>query len=196
MTVPEPPTVNPYASPSTVGSTSDPVVVLSSTSSDRRPRRIQDEASLKQNTLCLVGIFSSIAAVMNLMAFSPGSGQPDAALIAMAIMSTFVAVASIVVNFGIRRFASWSRIPLTILAFMSLPIMPLGSAFGILILKTLHLGKPPGLLTPEYEQIVRATPEPKDRTSTLTWLGIILLIVLAIATVLVAQIPPELRQPR
>lgn len=196
MTAPYPDIVNPYASPATVESASDSDAVPSNTIADQRKRNLNAEASLKQNTLCLVGLFSLLAVVIVWDAVTRNSAQPDYIATAMAVISTFVAAASIVVNFGVRRFASWSRIPLTIMAFMSLPLVPVGSVFAILILTTLHPRKPPRLLTQEYEQIVRATPDLNERTSTLTWFAIILLVILAGSMVLIAQIPPEFRHPR
>ena len=195
MTTPNPQIANPYASPATMEWTFDSDMMLSNPIASQQQRRFNDETSLKQNTLCLTGLFSLIAVTVDLNAFTAASPQPDHVLTTMAIMSTLVAAASIVVNFGVRRFASWSRTPLTILALMALPLVPIGSVFGLLIIKTLHLRNPPKLLTREYEQIVRATPELSDRTSFLTWFAVLLLITLAISMVFLAQIP-ELRHPR
>ncbi len=196
MTAPLPQIANPYASPATVDWTSGADAVLSNTTADPRARRINAEVSLKQNMLCLVGMFSLLAVVSDFDVLITAAPEPDYVRTAMEIVFTFLATASIVVNFGVRRFASWTRLPLTLLAFMSLPLVPVGSVFGLLILKTLHLGKTPRLLTQEYEQIVRATPHLNQRTSFLTWFGVILLIILAISIVYLAQIPAELRHPR
>ena len=102
----------------------------------------------------------------------------------------------IAINWGVRRFASWSRIPLTILALVGLAAFPIGTVFGGLILRAFCSPRQPKLLSKKYERIVKATPEMNDPTSAATWLFVFLLIVLVLAILLVSQIPPEIRHTR
>ena len=185
---------NPYAPPLTVGPADDLPPNAPSHAARIREQCRTREAGLKQKTLCLVGFFVLFSVVANLGAF--GLLGPATMMVPLAVISTIAASAGIAINWGVRRFASWSRIPLIILAIVGLAAFPIGTVFGGLILLELYSPRQPKLLSKEYERIVKATLEMNDRTSGATWLVVFLLIVLVLAILLVSQIPPEIRHSR
>lgn len=66
-----------------------------------------------------------------------------------------MALVSVVAYFGVLRSASWSRLPLLVVAWFSLILFPLGTGLAIMILHILLGGPRPHVLSSEDERLVQ-----------------------------------------
>lgn len=195
MSTSDTPQPNPYASPLTGDSPmvqATPVGTAQETHIRRQRRGI--EAGLRQNTLCLVGIYVLLSAVAIVSTLGWWGAQPSIVSYASAISFTLASLTGIAVLWGVNRSAAWARLPLTMMAICGLLLFPLGTIFAALILITLHVRAQPRLLSEEYERIVRATPEMNARMSVMGYVAMLLLVVLGVSIVIVSQFPPEIRR--
>jgi hypothetical protein len=156
----------------------------------------KSEVALKQYTLCLVGLFFLLSAVGLVFLCIPKSTEQTVAVAAMTAVAMLAAVASLVVNWGVRRLAAWSRRPLIVLCLLAVPFYPIGTRLAIPILREIRRGTPPRLLSPEYEFLVRRTGRMTERTSLLTWIILFLICLLVLAVAWIARLPPEVRHMR
>jgi hypothetical protein len=187
---------NPFASPLHGGkdAIAEPPAIRNARA--MRSARLPLETDLKQNVLALLGVFVVMSAVCATMICSPESEAYDDVGIGLGAVMGVCTWLLLTILWSVRRMSAWTRRPLMIVAFVGVLLFPIGTAFAVNILRLLAKGPAPRLLSREYEQVVRQTPELNVRTSFLSWVGLILLCVLALAMYFVSQMPPELRRPR
>lgn len=167
---------NPYAPPQ--------VTILSAPRSEIeeaeaiRKEHIKVEATVKSvGTLYYLGAFMFI--VFGLMtAFVPSmdksAGQGEALFISVFVLAFGIAYG--VLGYGLRRLLSWARWPTVALSFIGLIGFPVGTLISILILVNL-LGKKATLVfSPEYKDIIAATPHVKNKTSIIVKVLLVLLL--------------------
>ena len=192
---------NPYKSPSTplppTSSSADEPTTPLAAAERIRSERLGAERALKQNVLCCVGVFVLLSVTMLIASYSHQCSPRQKCIeIEMSCVLSAAALAGGCIYWGVRRLAAWSRVPLVVLCFLSLVLFPVGTVFGLLILMRVLVRRPPRLLSHEYEAIVRQTRHMDERTSLLAWVGLALIVILVIAVILIAQLPPEMRQGR
>ena len=188
---------NPYSPPSEVEDASAAVSITHDYAKRIRASRRKQEENLKQLLLLMTGGMVLLSVVASLGAVGlMSNGPPTIVHYILAAGFTTLALLALVANWGARRFAAWSRTPLTILSIIALLAFPIGTGLGSMILTAIYLGDHSKLLTKEYEAIVKATPEMKARTSVMTWVAIALLIGLVASFIVISRIPPEIRHMR
>lgn len=156
------------------------VVNVGSDAEAVRSEHIKHEASVKS-----VGILYYIGGVMMLVAtivltsiFMAGA-QTDSVLmpfgIIFAIYGVFIVV-SFALGYGVRKLASWARIPAIIVSCIGLLGFPVGTLINGYILYLLLSEKGRRIFEPDYAEIVAATPHIKYRTSIVVWVVLAILI--------------------
>lgn len=194
----EPTAENPYAAPRGDARALTEPIALPDDFYQIRQRRLSIEESVKQHCLLLVGLMQLMGAVAGVAVFNMAQTGRTPTILEAGLASVLVvaAVLAFVTMWGVLWFAPWARKPLIALAVLALPLFPLGTGLGVDILTKLYGYGEPKFFTREYQAIRQATPELNKRTSFMTWLGVFLLIVLAISIVFISQIPPEFRRTR
>jgi len=188
---------NPYAAPITVEPVPEAQSVTRIQARQIRAANAGAERGLRQLVLCLGGGYLLMAGVSYTAAFvGMGATFQHPYYLAMGTVYTLALAATLIIGFGARRLAAWSRRPLTVLCGLGLLLFPLGTILSLPILWILYVGRPPRLLTPEFEQIVRDSADPPGgRTSVVTWIGVALFVILVVSMIVVGMLPPEYRQP-
>jgi hypothetical protein len=188
---------NPYASPATVEQPPEAQSVTRIHARHVRAANAGAERGLRQLVLCLGGGYLLMASV-SYTAWFAGMG-PTSQLtyyLALGTVYTLALAATSIIGFGARRLAAWSRRPLAVLCGLGLLLFPLGTLLSLPILWILYVRRPPRLLTPAYEQIVRDSGDPPGgRTSLVTWFGLFLFVVLVVSMIVIGLLPPEYRRP-
>jgi hypothetical protein len=143
-----------------------------------RKQHIKVEATVKSvGTLYYLGAFLLI--MFGLMtAFVPSmdksTSQGEALIISVLVLA--VGIAEGVLAYGLRRLRSWARWPTVALAFIGLLGFPLGTLISIVILVNLFGKKATMVFSPEYKDIIAATPHVKHRTSIIVKVLLVLLL--------------------
>jgi hypothetical protein len=174
---------NPYQSPMLADANLEPESTVPSAAEPIRSEHLETELILKQHALSVLGVVASLSAFVVVVLCLPQRTYPRLFLIPAAVLGTTATVTGAIACLGLRRFAAWSRWPLTILACSGLWLFPLGTAFGIQVLISVYLSKPPRLLSNKYEDIVKQTPHMTPRTSVLTWDELVLLILIVLTLI-------------
>jgi hypothetical protein len=165
--------VNPYAAPTA------PVedVPANAEAEAIRKAHIKHEASIKSvGTLYFLGaILATLGGLFGLA----GAPQAQGDLVASAVMLA-LGVAMFFVSWGVGRLRSWGRTAGCVLSGIGLIGFPIGTLINGAILYVFLSKKGRTIFSPEYQQVIAATPHVKYRTSWLTWafLALIILVVL------------------
>lgn len=174
---------NPYAPPQSP-LLPPPLPVHSDAEAVRR-EHINTEATLKTvGVLYYLGAFIVIAAGLSMAA----NDELTSEWVSMAIL-VILGVVQFVGGFGLRRLRSWARIPTIILSGIGLLSFPIGTLINAYILVKV-LGKQGRyVMTPEYQEIIAATPYVKNKTSRAVWIILgVLIVVLILVVVWVASV--------
>lgn len=166
--------MNPYAPPQ--ASIRPPALPSRVDAESLRREHINTEASIKS-----VGILYYLGAVLGIAVGASMLGSDD---VGSAALLLSIGVVQLVAGFGLRRLRSWARIPTIIVSGIGLLGFPIGTLISAYILFNL-LGKQGRyVMTPEYRQIIAATPHVKNKTSRAAWIVLlVLLAVLALALI-------------
>lgn len=150
-----------------------------------RETHLSTEASLKSVGLLYylgaIGLFVSTLAMLASPDEGPGLGL---GLVLAALFAVTLAVAH-----GLRGLRAWVRVPAIVLSVVGLLNFPVGTLISGYVLYLLLNAKGRFVLTPEYAQIVAATPHMKYRSSTL----LVVLVVVALVGIVAAVIIPLLQ---
>lgn len=115
-----------------------------------------------------------------------GSNTVDQ-LIGLALAGFFAAICFLVA-YGVRGLRGWSRIPVALLACLSLIGFPVGTVIGICVLWLYFCPRGRKVFSPEYRELVARTPAIKYQSSPLVrvlgWIVMLLFVVGAISGVL------------
>jgi hypothetical protein len=84
-------------------------------------------------------------------------------------------------GFGLRKLKPWARIAATIVSVIGLIGFPIGTIISGYILYLLWNKKGRTIFTPNYQDVIAATPHIQYKTTLLVWiiLGIVILLVVA-----------------
>jgi hypothetical protein len=153
--------LNPYAAPS---ARVEDLPAVSEAEAIRRAH-ISHEASIKA-----VGLLDYLAgAVLLFAAAGTARSAPGALLLAALGIGLFFA------GWGVRALQSWGRIAGIVLAALGLLGFPIGTVINGYILYLLLSKKGRTIFSPEYQEVIAATPHVKYRTSIVVWVFLLLL---------------------
>jgi hypothetical protein len=145
-----------------------------------RARGLPEENKLKNTVKALVIFFLLLGEGGILAAIDPRNTNNRLFLSWMLGYCLLGGFVGLVIYVGVRRMASWARIPLIVLSCAALAAIPIGTVLGICILAILFSDRVPPLLTRRYEEVVARAPVAHPRTSRLTWLVLLLIVLLLI----------------
>jgi hypothetical protein len=146
---------------------------------------------LKQQMLLMVGVYWILAVIGTVAVFV--GPNPLTLSLPVALIVIVAAISGLVILIGVYRGAAWSRTPLLVLCFATLPLCPL-NLMSIGILRLLLYGPPPLPLTPAYHRRHIANA-PAPRTSLVTWFCLLGIVFIILAAWFISRLPPELRRP-
>ncbi len=177
--------INPYAPPQV-----DIVKPLGDSDFERiRQEHINAEATLKSvgvlyylgtAVLILTGVFALLSVITGTSA--------DAEALVLGLIFTPLGILQGFAAYGLRRLKSWARIPTTFLSVFGLIGFPVGTLISAYILYTLWSAKGRFVMTPEYKEIIAATPHVKRKTSMVLKVILIVLLLVLLGSVLMAVI--------
>ena len=150
-----------------------------------RKAHISHEASIKA-----VGALYYLSSALLVVAGAGGliamsTGGDDVGMVAIFVV---LAVGMFFVGRGVRALRRWARIVGSVLAGIGLLSFPVGTIINLYILY-LFLSKKGGtVFSPEYQDVIAATPDIKYRVSILVWIFLGLLALLVGAAVVVPQL--------
>ena len=169
---------NPYSAPkSQVDDVSDSA---NPEADEIRRKYLSHETAIKSvGSLYYLGGFFSAIGLVGLLWFLFGSSKTpdDEALGSMVILAVFC-VPLLWLARGLRKLRPWARIPTAILAGIGLLGFPFGTLINGYIMWLVLSKKGAYVLSPEYAEIVEATPHIKSKTSIIVWIFLILLLAL------------------
>jgi hypothetical protein len=142
-----------------------------------RREHLSHEASIK--SIGLLHYLSSVFLMLGAVAAIVGqvSGTANAAALGVLMLFVALGVGLFLVARGLRQLRPWVRVPATILSLLGLAAAPLGTLISIYALWLIHSRKGRLILSPEYGEILEATPHIKYRTP--VWVWVVLALVLA-----------------
>ncbi|MGJ8652734.1 MAG: hypothetical protein ACSHX8_05635 [Opitutaceae bacterium] len=146
-----------------------------------REAHIKHEASLRSvGILYYIGAFfmlvGGVVGLFTTVASSSGAGDVPF-MVGFLAFYIVLGVISILVGRGFRNLKRWVRIPGTILAALGLLSIPIGTLINGYILYLMFSAKGKMVFSPEYQEIRDATPEVKYKTSVISWIILIMLVV-------------------
>jgi VIT1/CCC1 family predicted Fe2+/Mn2+ transporter len=154
-----------------------------------RRRHLKHEASVKS-----IGILYFIGAVFIILA---GFGAvldketpPEVRILAAALL-TGLGLFQFWVGTGLRSLKSWARIPTGILSGIGLIGFPIGTIVNAYILYLVFCKKGSTVFSPEYQQVIAATPHIKYKTSIIIWILLAILLALFIFGLLAALLSKQ-----
>jgi hypothetical protein len=168
--------INPYAAPKSQ------VLHVTSDDEEIRKQHINTEATIKSvGMLYYLGAFALIAISIAMLAGSKTeTGLPP--LLGTGFLLA-LGVGQGVVGYGLRRLQSWARIPTAIFSGIGLIGFPVGTLINGYILVKLFGQQGKFVMTPEYQQVIAATPHVKRKTSVVVWVLLILLLIILIGSI-------------
>ncbi len=175
-----PPTDNPYASPLF---SSRAAVDLSSPDAVRN-KYLKHEASVKSvGLLYLLG--GTVSLILSLVYIGMGAGVVTLSgaelsrrmLIVVGIVFFAMSIVQLYSGISIRKLGSAGRIIITVFSVIGLLGVPVGTLISGFILYLLWSQKGNFVFTSEYQEVIKATPHIKYKTSIVVWilLGLLLL---------------------
>lgn len=143
-----------------------------------RQEHIKHEASLKSiGILYLLGAIFMIIGILGMgvgMA-NTGGGMPTG-ILGMIVFYGGMAALFIAIYTGFRKLKRWVRIPVTLFSALGLLGFPFGTLINGYILYLVWSQKGKTVFSPEYQDVIAATPHVKYRTPPAAWALLILLI--------------------
>lgn len=171
--------LNPYAAPESESLQPSP----GGHAEEIRRAHLNTEAAIKSvGTLYCFGAFVlTLFCGAGLLNSSPA---PDSlskpalgALIVLALAQGWVGL-------GLRKLASWARIPTIILSLLGLLAFPVGTLINLYILFKVAGKKGTMVFSQEYREVIAATPHIKRKTSIIVWV-LLAILVLALIGIIV-----------
>ena len=150
---------------------------------------LSHEASAKSVAVLFIlgGLFGLLAglswiSVPILNPVMPGGPNFQYVYLACGIVAVVLSAVQISVANGLRKLASWSRIPAAVLAGIGLIVFPVGTLINAYVLYLLLSKKGTMVFSPEYKNVMAQTPHIKYKTSIVVWifLGLVVLLLLLV----------------
>ena len=160
---------NPYAAPTA------PVEDVSANAQAEATRKahINHEASIKA-----VGILYYLGGVLVTIAAAAGLLGAKDASIGATLLLLGLGVGQFFAGWGVRALRPWGRILGCILSAIGLIGFPIGTLINGYILYLFLSKKGRTIFSPEYQDVIAATPHVKYRTSIVVWIFLALLVAL------------------
>jgi len=161
--------LNPYAPPS---ARVDDIPVDANAEAIRR-EHINHEASIKAVGLLyyLGGVLVTFAALASLFA---ATGQHVTAVLRAVLL--VLGVAQVFAGWGVRALEPWGRILGAIVSVVGLLSFPVGTVINGYILYLYFSKKGRTIFSPQYKDVIAATPHIKYRTSIIVWILVAVLL--------------------
>lgn len=172
---------NPYQAPQDLSNSGIPVI---SSAEEIRRAHIKHEASVKSIGLLyyLGGFFLIIAMIASLRnAFSGATQGILAILIPIALVA--IGIFQIITAFHLRKLRPWSRIAAIVLSAIGLIGFPIGTIINAYFLYLLLAKKGAFIFSPEYNEVIAATPHVKYKTSVVAWIVLAIVVIAVIALI-------------
>jgi hypothetical protein len=173
---------NPYAAPESVIT---PIPVHHTEAEQIRQKHLSHEASVKSiGTLYYLGaillllvFFGYSSAILRVFNEGAAGGSEVGMLIGGALLMLGLIVFQWILAGGLRKLRPWVRIPTIILSIIGLIGFPIGTLISGYILYLMLSAKSKMIFSPEYQQVIAATPHLRYRTSLLRTVLIVLLVI-------------------
>jgi tellurite resistance protein TehA-like permease len=153
-----------------------------------REKHLSHEASIKSMAVLFLlgGILSLLVGIFYVAAGSTALLDNNVArdteltifFLVFGCLLTPFAVFQLAVAIGLRKLASWTKVPAAILATIGLIAVPIGTVINGYFLYLLLCEKGRTVFTPEYKRVIEATPHIRYKTSIVVWIFVGLLIAL------------------
>ena len=175
---------NPYAAPASVIT---PIPVHNTEAEQIRQAHLSHEASVKSiGTLYYLGaillllvLFGYSSTLLRVFNEGAAGGSEVGMLIGGALLMLGLIVFQWILAGGLRKLRPWVRIPTIILSIIGLLGFPLGTLISGYILYLMFAAKSKMVFSPEYREIIAATPHLRYRTSFLKTVLVVILIIAA-----------------
>jgi len=139
-----------------------------------RKAHISHEASIKA-----VGLLYYLAGVVLVIAgISFLTELGDLERVASGLFFIAIAVVQLFAGWGVRALRKWGRIVGCVLSALGLLGFPIGTIINAYILYLFLSKKGRTVFSPEYQDVIAATPHVKYKTSILVWIFLALLLAL------------------
>jgi hypothetical protein len=131
---------------------------------------------------CFLALLTFIALVVGVASSRSEIAGGLMSSLPTAIGLLFISVMYGAAGFGLRKLKPWARIVATIVSVIGLIGFPIGTLISGYILYLLWSKKGRAVFSPDYQDVITATPHIKYKTSLLVWiiLGILILLVVAV----------------
>lgn len=191
MEVPE----NPYASPLTDTSVEAAGVLAPAEVEEVRRKYLSHEASVRSvgALYYISGTMLALAVVGMVVGLIADPAVPWFVLV-LVLFYLAMAVLSFALGAGLRRLDGRARIPVVILSVLGLLWIPIGTLINAYILYLMLSAKGAMVFSPYYHGIIAQTPHIKYRTSAVTWILLILLLVVIVGSVVAFVLLPMVMQ--
>lgn len=123
-----------------------------------------------------VGFLVGIAGLIRMVTLQPETLMDWG----IAFLQFFLGVAFALTGYWLRQFSASTRVSATLLSILSLALIPLGTIVGIYTLYNIHSKRGKLIFTPEYQDILDATPH-ISRLSSFSCLRIIIIVAIFFA---------------
>jgi len=169
--------VNPYAAPR---ARVEEVAANPEAEATRRAH-IGHEASIRAVGLLyyLGGVGVLLAGIAALAL--PSRDRPGGVVFMLALLA--LAVAQFFGGWGVRKFRPWARILGCVISAIGLLGFPVGTVINVYILYLFLSKKGRTIFSPEYQDVIAATPHIKYRTSIVVWIFLALVLALILFAV-------------
>lgn len=168
---------NPYAAPKTEAEN----LIVTTTEEDIRQEHFSTESSIKSiGVLYYLSSFGCLLFSL-LTLLNAFSGEPIA--IALSVIFAALTFLFVWVGRGLRSFKPSAKIVATVFSVIGLLGIPLGTIINIYFL-CLYWGKKGRMIfTPEYQDVIAATPHLKYRTSKAAWIVLLVFVLLVVGAI-------------
>jgi len=171
---------NPYAAPTARLEDVGPNPEAEAT----RRAHISHEASIKA-----VGILYYLGGTgITIGAIATVASSPDPAGLGMVALVGLLGVAQFFAGWGVRAFRPWGRIVGCVLSGIGLLGFPVGTLINGYILYLFLSKKGRTIFSPEYQEVIAATPHVKYKTSIVVWIFLALVLAFIVIAVGMAVI--------
>lgn len=105
-----------------------------------------------------------------------GARNDAPASIAIALFILVLSLGQFVTGLALRKLEPWSRGVATVLSAIGLLGIPIGTLISIYFLYLLQSRKGAMVFSPEYREVIEATPHIRYKTSPIVWILVLLML--------------------
>lgn len=159
-----------------------------------RKTHLSHEANIR--ALGLLYYFNSAMMLLGavgivLIATTDPSSIPESTttLVVSAVVALFLGIVFAFVGRGLRTLTGWARTVGILFAVVGLLVFPIGTLINAAFLYLFLSGKGAYVFTPEYQNVIAATPHVKYKTSMIVWVALGVLVAILVLGVLALLAP-------